>query len=100
LELEDPITLAELEEKEKKLVEVRQRLKAEKVAKREALDAKDPDKTAVKNRKSSREYLAEWKKNKKKKAIEEKNALEEKEDRNVAEIMMSMRERIAVPLIK
>jgi hypothetical protein len=43
----DPTTLAELEKKEKQLVDVRQRLKAEKEAKREALDAADPDKRAV-----------------------------------------------------
>jgi hypothetical protein len=58
----DPSTLAELKKKEKKLLEVRQRLKAEKKSKMEALDAADPDKRAVKKQKSSREYVAERKK--------------------------------------
>jgi hypothetical protein len=92
----DPTTLAELEKKEKKLVEVRQRLKAEKKAKREALDEADPDKQAVKNRKSCREYVAERKK--RKKAIEEKKILEEKELENVAETLMRVRERNYIPL--
>jgi hypothetical protein len=81
----DPTTLAELE---KKLVEVRQRLRSEKVAKREAMDAADPDKPKVKNRKYCREYFAE---RKKMKASAEKNA--------VANIMMRVRDINYIPLI-
>jgi hypothetical protein len=77
----DPKTLAELEKKKKKLMEVRQRLKAEKEAKREALDAADPDNTAVKNRKYCREYIAE---RRMEKALEEKN--------EAANIMMRVRD--------
>jgi hypothetical protein len=88
MKVTDPKTLAELEKKEKKLLEVRQRLKAEKEVNRETLDAADPDKTAVKKRKSSRENFA---KRKKEKALAEKNA--------VANIMMRVRDINYISLI-